>query len=311
MTAILKDSSFQRSIILTIIFFGTGIAFYFLGLTDLSWVLFLLLPIVLGLAIGALPNRKWAIVGAILAFITLLFGLFTIGITGFICVIYSIPIILPVIFLGSVVTHLIDKYKSLKTDNLPILLLPLLPFIIVAPIENKLTSDTKNVVAVRTEQIFTYTPEQVYNAIKSVDTLDAEKPFLMYFDLPVPTKCVLTNEEVGGIRTCYFKGGNFSRNNYGGGTITEKITALEPGKILKMDVIDYTLVGRNWLGFKEAIYYFDKVGENDCKLTRITTYTSETTPRFYWEPLERHGIRQEHQYVFNNLEKDLLLKYGR
>jgi hypothetical protein len=311
MTAILEDRSFQISIVLTLIFFLTGILFYFMGIAELGWILFLLLPIVLGISIGALPNRRWALVGAILATISLLVGLFTLGVTGFICIIYSIPIILPVICLGSVVTHLIDRYKAIKTENLPILLLPLLPFLIAAPIEHALTADNKNVVTVRSEQVFTYTPEQVYDVIKSVDTLDADKPFLMYLDLPVPTKCVLEKEEVGGIRTCYFKGGNFSRNNYGGGTITERITQLEPGKVLKMDVIDYTLVGRDWLGFKEAIYYFDKVGDNHCKLTRITTYTSETTPRFYWEPLEKHGIRQEHEYVFNNLEKDLNLKYSK
>jgi len=45
-----------------------------------------------------------------------------------------------------------------------------------------------------------------------------KKPFLMNFDLPIPTKCVLEKEEVGGIRTCYFKGGNLSRFEYGGGT---------------------------------------------------------------------------------------------
>jgi hypothetical protein len=78
-----------------------------------------------------------------------------------------------------------------------------------------------------------------------------------------------------------------------------------------MDVIDYNLIGREWLGFKEAIYYFEATGNNCCKLTRITTYTSVLTPRFYWEPMEKLGIKQEHDYVFNNLEKDLKAKYGR
>jgi hypothetical protein len=78
-----------------------------------------------------------------------------------------------------------------------------------------------------------------------------------------------------------------------------------------MDVIDYNLIGRKWLGFKQAIYYFDKIGDGHCKLTRITTYTSVLTPRFYWRPMEKLGIRQEHEYVFNNLSKDLEKKYGR
>jgi hypothetical protein len=74
-----------------------------------------------------------------------------------------------------------------------------------------------------------------------------------------------------------------------------------------MDVIDYQLTGRKWLGFKEAIYYFDETGTGQI---RITTYTSELYPRFYWQPPEKTGISQEHPYIFNNLHKDLVKRYG-
>jgi len=49
-----------------------------------------------------------------------------------------------------------------------------------------------------------------------------------------------------------------------------------------MDVIDCNLIGRKLLGFKEAIYYFEATGNNSCKLTGITTYTSVLTPGFIW-----------------------------
>lgn len=83
-------------------------------------------------------------------------------------------------------------------------------------VEKYLNSGEVKIVEVKTEKIYAYTPEQVYDAIKSVDTLIAEKPFLMKFDLPIPEKCILEKEEVGGIRTCYFSGGK----------IIEKITEL-------------------------------------------------------------------------------------
>ena len=78
-----------------------------------------------------------------------------------------------------------------------------------------------------------------------------------------------------------------------------------------MDVIDYKLTGRKWLGFKEAIYYFNKVGRDSCKMTRITTYTSVLKPRLYWLPFEKLGIGQEHDYVFDNLANDLERKHGK
>ncbi|MGB4930491.1 MAG: polyketide cyclase [Chitinophagales bacterium] len=306
MKAILKDRSFQLSVIITLIFLGTGIIFLFMGLVNYSWVLFILLPVVLGIAIGAMPNKKYILAGVFLTTVFVLLGMAVPGLSGFLCIVMAIPIIVPLIFLGYVITHLVKRYKNIKgTNNLFILMTPIIPFLIAAPGEQFLNQKNETVISVSTEQIFNYPPEMVYDAIKSVDTLDAEKPYLMYFDLPIPTKCVLDKEEVGGTRTCYFESGKSSNNDFGSGYIVEKITELERGRILKMDVIDYNLVGRDWLGFKEAIYYFEAVGNNQCKMTRVTTYTSALTPRFYWAPLEKLGIKQEHDYVFKNLEKDL------
>lgn len=312
MTAILKDRSFQLSIILTTVFIGTGIAFLFFGLVYYSWILFGLLPVVLGIAIGTMKVRKYALWGAISTTILLLVAIYIPGLSGVICIVMAIGLVLPFIFLGYVIARLVKRYRLIReTDRFSVLLLPLIPFLIAAPAERFLKQESETVIEVRTAKIFNYTPEEVYDAIKSVDTLDAKKPFLLKLDLPIPTKCVLEKEEVGALRTCYFKGGRMSNADFGGGTIVERVTALERGKILKMDVIEYNLIGRKWLGFKEAIYYFEPVGSNQCKLTRVTTYTSVLSPRFYWEPMEKLGVRQEHDYVFNNLEKDLDQKHHR
>jgi len=311
MKTILKDKSFRLSIIVTTIFIGIGIAFLFIGIVDYSWVLFLLLPVVLGAAIGTMQVRKYALLAAVVTTIFWLIAIYIPGLSGVICIVMAIALIVPLIFLGYVLTRLIKRYGVIKeTNKLSVLLLPLIPFfLIAAPTEHFLKKEKETIIEVKTERIFHYTPNQVYDAIKSVDTLDAEKPFLLELDLPIPTKCILEREEVGAIRTCYFKGGRFSNADFGAGTITERVTQLEKGKILKMDVVHYNLIGRKWLGFKEAIYYFEPVGANSCKLTRVTTYTSVLTPRFYWQPMEKLGVRQEHDYVFNNLEKDLKNKY--
>lgn len=306
MKEIIKDRSFQLSIILTFLFLGTGIAFLLLGLAAYSWVIFILLPIVLGIALGALPKKRHVLNAAIVTTTIIFIGLVFPGLSGVLCIVMTLPLVIPLIFIGYIITHLVKRYKDLKgTNKFSVLILPIVPFLIAAPTENYLQKDKESIIEIKTERVYNFTPEQVYDAIKSVDTLDAEKPYLMYFDLPIPVKCVLEKEEVGGLRTCYFEAGESSRYDFGKGTIVERITALERGKVLKMDVVDYELVGRNWLGFKEAIYYFDKVGESSCKLTRITTYTSVLNPRFYWRPLEELGIKQEHDYVFNNLAKDL------
>lgn len=310
MKKILKDPGFITCIAITLIFFGTGFLFLFCGIADYSWVLFILLPITLGMAIGSTRAKTNTLIAVLITGVLALMALYIPGLSGLICIVMTIGLVLPLILLGYVIVRLVKRYREIKDeDRLSVLLLPLIPFLIAAPAEHYMNKDKEVIISVSTERVFNYTPEEVYDAIKSVDTLDAEKPLLMKFDLPVPVKCVLEKEAVGGIRTCYFDKGNLSRGDFGSGTITEKITQLERGKILKMDVIDYNLIGRNWLGFKEAIYYFTPIGNKSCKLTRITTYTSVLKPRFYWQPMEKIGISQEHDYVFNNLQKDLERKY--
>ncbi|HUS00300.1 MAG TPA: hypothetical protein VMY77_01150 [Chitinophagaceae bacterium] len=297
---ILRDKSFRLSIIISLIFLSIGFLLLHYGLIAYGWAFFILLPIAVGIGIGALPDKKWAIYGSLVGGTIFILLLFAGQAEGFICVLMSLPIIIPFVFLGYIISHLIKRYRLLKqTDNLKIILFPFIIFLIIAPIEKNIVRDSKSIIEVRTEIILPFLPMQVYNAIKSVDTLNAEKPWLMKLDLPVPEKCVLEKEEVGGLRTCYFTGGK----------IVEQITQLKKGEILKMNVIDYKLTGRKWLGFKEAIYLFEPIKNNETKLTRITTYTSELHPRFYWRPLEELGIQQEHEYVFSNLKKDLNKKY--
>lgn len=310
MKSVLKDESFRISIFLTSVFLCTGLVFLLLDMASYGFTIFFFLPIVLGISLGTLPDRKMSLRGALVTTGFILFLMLLLGLSGAICIVMVIPLIIPFIFLGYVLVYLAGRYREIKSTNrISFLMLPLRPFLIAAPTERYIQSDQKDIVEVRTERVYEYSPMQVYEVIKSVDTMVGEKPFLMKFDLPIPVKCVLEKEAVGGSRVCYFKGGRMSNRDFGGGTIHEKITALDKGKLLQMDVTDYNLIGRKWLGFKEAIYYFDSLAPNRCKLTRVTTYTSVLNPRIYWEPLEKLGISQEHDYVFSNIDIDLKKRF--
>lgn len=293
---------FVISIIISLTFLSLGFALLHYGLIGYGLSFFVFLPFALGYILGKSTIKTislWGLIISIAIFFSLLLAG---GLEGMVCVLMAMPLIIGSVALGALVEYLRKKYrKNDKRENLvKSSILPFCLFLTFAFIETELTKNEQFIIEVRSEIILPFSTIQVYETIKSVDTLNAEKPFLMKLDLPIPQKCVLEEEKVGGIRTCYFEGGQ----------IVEKITALEKGKILKMDVIDYQLTGRKWLGFKEAIYLFDKLENGHTKMTRITTYSSELYPRFYWKPLEKIGIEQEHEYVFSNLKKDLENKYG-
>lgn len=293
---------FILSIIITLTFLILGFLLLHYELIGYGLSFFVFLPFILGYILGKYTLKKISLIGLLFS-LSIFFILLLVGrLEGMVCILMALPLVIVAIAVGYVVKRMVEKNKTGQSDDIvKSSVLPFVLFLGFGFLEKELSKNDKEIVAVKTEMVFPYTTEQVYNTIKSVDTLIADKPFLMRLDLPIPNKCILEKEEVGGLRTCYFSGG----------TITERITELEKAKVLKMDVIDYKLTGRKWLGFKEAIYYFDKVGQDSCKMTRITTYTSVLKPRIYWQPLEKLGISQEHDYVFDNLKNDLEKKCGR
>ncbi len=291
---------FILSAIITFTFLTLGFLLLHFDLISYGVSIFVFLPFIIGYILGKSIVKKFSLFGLIFSIVTFFILLYVGALEGMVCIIMALPLAIIAVILGGWIKILFEKKKD-KPDNLiKSSILPLIVFLGVGFLEKELTKNDKEIISVKTEMTVPFTAMEVYETIKSVDTLIAEKPFLMKLDLPIPNKCVLEKEEVGGLRTCYFSGG----------TITERITELEKGKVLRMDVIDYKLKGRKWLGFKEAIYYFEQVGQDSSKITRITTYTSVLTPRFYWEPLEKMGISQEHDYVFDNLRNDLKKKYG-
>jgi len=288
---------FITSIIISLIFLSTGFALLHNDVFGYGISFFVFLPFILGYILGSDAVKKGSLAGLIFSLVIFFILLLAGGLEGMVCILMAMPLALIAIALGVFIRHLVNKATRNKKDS-NLVKSSILPFIILLTaglIEKQITAGDREIISVKTEIILPYTPLEVYDAIKSVDTVIAEKTWLMKLDLPVPVKCVLDEEKEGGIRTCYF----------GGGKIVEKITHLEKGKVQQMDVIDYQLTGRKWLGFEEAIYLFEETGTNSCKLTRITTYTSTLTPRFYWEPLEKTGIGQEHDYVFEHIENFL------
>jgi hypothetical protein len=295
----LKKELIQSSII-SFIFLTVGFLLLHFEYIGFGTSFFVFLPFIIGYILGKSTVKKFSFYGLIISSIVFFILLLAGGLEGMVCILMALPLAIIATLIGVGVKRITEKENNRSDTLVKSSILPLLIFIGFGFLEKEITRNDEEIISVKTEMTLPYSNIEVYETIKSVDTLIAEKSFLMKLDLPIPNKCILEKEQVGGLRTCYFSGG----------TITEKITELEKGKILRMDVIDYKLTGRKWLGFKEAIYIFDKVGNDSCKLTRITTYTSVLKPRFYWETLEKLGISQEHDYVFNNLKRDLKNKYG-
>ena len=216
------------------------------------------------------------------------------GIEGFVCVLMLLPIFLIFVTIGYFLGKSVRIDTANKSSKIIVSILPLLVLYILGSIELK-SSLEPNVIEIETSVVLPYSAETLFDGVKSMKKLNGEKPILMKLGLPTPIRCDLDANEVGALRHCIFENGE----------ITAQLTKYEKGEVLEMKVVDYTLTGRHWFKFVDAKYLFERVDRNQTKITRTSSYKSTLKPRWYWEPLEKIGIDQEHKFVLNSLKKNI------
>lgn len=267
------------------------------GAVEYGASLFMVFPFAVGFSIGTLEKKlrrfSYVILGLLISFGFLLAGAFE----GVICVLMALPIFALMLFIGySVQKRIIQKELS-DRNKIMATISPIAILLIVDPVEQMILPEPE-IVTITNSIILDFAPEIVFEEVKQMDKLDADKPIGLILGLPAPYKCELEADTVGAQRICLFENGK----------IVAQISQYEPGKILEMKVIDYTLTGRDWFKFVDAAYIFEEM-KHQTKITRTSSYTSILNPRFYWEPLEIWGIEQEHEFVLNSLKKNLKEKY--
>lgn len=229
-----------------------------------------------------------------MAFLMLIFTTIMFGIEGFVCVLMLLPIFLLFVTIGYFIGRKIRINTTNQSTKIMVSILPIVVLYFLGSIELKSNLESK-IIEIETSVILPYSPEILFDGVKSMKKLNGEKPFLMKLGLPTPIRCELDANEVGALRHCIFENGE----------ITAQLTKYKKGEILEMDVVDYTLTGRHWFQFVDAKYSLEKVDDSRTRITRTSSYKSTLKPRWYWKPLENLGIEQEHTFVLNSLKKNI------
>lgn len=261
-------------------------------------VLFMALPFVTGFA-TALVARRWNIVLASLI-IGLIFASTVLLLTrkeGWVCVLMSAPLIVVGLgvgaLLGVLARLLINKVR--RPNVITLVLLLVLPLFLTGASEIE-----KPVRRLPRAETFTSvlrvnaTPDKVWNAVKTMDRVDGHKGFLMRIGLPVPVRCEVDKEAVGGTRTCYFETGY----------IQERITEWDPPHSMKLEITSWDIPGRPWLAFRDASYELH-VEKGQTVMTRTSTIISRLLPATYWRRFEEIGVTTEHEYLFEAIRNRL------
>jgi len=289
-----KNKSFRTSFIVGFSFCAIAIFLMTIGFMDLGWAMFLFLPLAIGISSGMLPNLRQAIGGTVVALIFASILLAFTHIEGVICVVMALPILLLCSWIGWGIGRMIRK-KDENENKLQTSLAPFLIFIFATVFE-LFNGNPFVPSSVSSTVVINGSASQVYDSIIHVDTVDVEINLLQKMGLPIPRKCLLTEEKIGGLRYCEFEEGQ----------IVETIKEIKKNEYLRMEVTECKLgKERNWLKFDEDIYSIREVGKNQTEITRTTTYSSNLKPRIYWKHIEALTISSEQDFVFKNLIKDV------
>ena len=262
-------------------------------------VMFLLVPFCAGFAIAMVtrrPNTDWA--AMLLATLITLAILVATSLEGLLCAVLAFPILAVGLSAGAGLGHLFRRYVVERLrGQVPgaTIILALTPAIILAGHHVEISALN----AVRRETVsnsifLDAAREEVWTNIQSIDSINAPKPLLMHFGLPVPLRCTLERKGVGAKRTCYFETG----------FIEETITEWDPPYSMRLIINRTNMPGRHWLGFEDAAYELRPEGSG-TRLTRTTTISSHLYPIWYWRYFERRGVSSEHEYLLRDLSSRL------
>ena len=270
-----------------------GFLFLHFELVDYGATFFMIFPLAVGFAMGTHQYTTRVVLSFALTLLTF-FGFLLAGeLEGLICVLMAAPIFILMMFIGYKAQQKYQKRKLKNHQKLMVTLTPLVLLLLLNPIEQMIMPEPE-LITIETSILLDYPPELVFDQVKQMEKLDAIKPIGLRLGLPSPYKCELEADTVGALRNCLFENGK----------IVAQITNYKKGEILEMDVIDYTLTGRDWFQFVDATYTFKAIN-GQTEITRTSSYKSILNPRLYWEPIERWGIQQEHEFVLNSLKKNL------
>ena len=258
-------------------------------------VMFFLVPFCAGFAIAMVTrgrNTAWAcsLLAALVSLLFLVAG----KLEGLLCAILAFPLLALGLGIGVVLGYLfrrfvIERLRHQMTSMVAVFMLS--PMIVLAGHQLERPSlETGRRETISNSVFLAAQPGKVWTDIQSIDSINATKPLLMHFGLPVPLRCILERKGVGAKRTCYFENG----------FIEEIITVWDPPYSMQLIIDRTNMPGRHWLGFEKADYELHAEGSG-TRLTRTTTITSHLYPVWYWRYFERLGVSSEHSYLLRDL----------
>jgi hypothetical protein len=278
------------------------------GIGQYGLALFILTPLFVGISSTAIygynhrisKRNAFTISAFTISLITLALLIF--AIEGIICIAMATPIALILIWLGSIIGHIIisKKPKSTMTTLIALtLFIPLTSFI-----ENK--TDENKITAVTTSVKINANREIVWENVIVFPQLNPPTEFLFKAGIAYPINATIEGKGEGAIRYCNFTTGSF----------VEPITIWDEPNLLSFNVkqspspmkelsfwdIDAPHL-HDYFVSKKGQFKLIKISDNETLLEGTTWYYNKIKPNFYWNVWSDFIIHEIHNRVLTHIKQ--------
>ena len=147
---------------------------------------------------------------------------------------------------------------------------------------------------VETALHFQATPEEVWQGILFYEEVPRRPPWFLRIFLPRPIRTDGEKMRVGAIVLCAYDGGH----------LLKRITAVEPARLVRFDVLEQRLGVEDCVSMSRGSYAI-RAAEDGSEIVLTTHYRGHLRPRRLWRPLERSLAHRLHRHILDGMRATL------
>ncbi len=133
-------------------------------------------------------------------------------------------------------------------------------------------------------------PEEVWERILFYEDVPRRLPWFLGMFLPRPIRTDGEKTRVGAIVRC----------TYDGGYLLKLITAVEPARLMRFDVLEQRLGVEDCVSMSQGSYEIHAAGDGS-QIVLTTRYCGHLRPRRLWRPLERYLAHRLHRHILDGM----------
>jgi len=148
--------------------------------------------------------------------------------------------------------------------------------------------------AVETTLHLNATPEEVWHGILFYEEVPRRPLWFLRIFLPRPVRTDGKKTRIGAIVRC----------TYDSGHLLKRITAVEPPRLMRFDVLEQRLGVEDCVSMLQGSYEI-RATRDGSQVVLTTHYCSRLRPRWLWRPLERCLAHRLHRHILDGMRATL------